>query len=276
LIIFQMNGLSLACIQFKCERLLADQSTCLVLLAEDLDNPRRIVVKQPKAQCGQTLQELAILPLLSHPGIMKLEGVARTPHGDAPVYAYAPHGDLFAQLNTGPLPENLVKQIMFQLFDAVAYLHNHGVWHRDLKPENVLVLNGDLTSVAITDFGLAVRPGVPALRDGFIATIQYSPPEVLLNSSYNQKVDTWALGITMFVCLTGWHPFDYGQTLEELAQDIIWNDFGSVEQFEAVGESAMNLLVGLLAKKPENRLSADQALCHPWFDDIRPEPVVNA
>jgi serine/threonine protein kinase len=202
---------------------------------------------------------------------MKLEGVARTAHGDAPVYAYAPHGDLFAQLNTGPLPENTVKQIMFQLFDAVAYLHNHGVWHRDLKPENVLVLNGAVTSVAITDFGLAVRPGVAALRDGFVGTMQYSPPEVLLNCGYNEKVDTWALGIIMFVCLTRWHPFDCGRTMGELAQEIIWSDFGGVGQFDEVSESAMDLMVGLLAKEPEDRLSAEQALHYPWFDDIRPD-----
>jgi serine/threonine protein kinase len=255
--------------KFHPKQVLFDEATSLLLLGEELGTGHRIVVKQPKAGCTQTVQELAILPTLSHPRIIKLKGVANCAHGEAPVFPYAPNGDLRDHVDLGPLPESTVKHIMFQLLHAVAYMHGRGVWHRDLKLENILVLNNDASSVVITDLGLAVRPNTQSLNDGEIGTFEYSSPEQHLNYPYSEKVDNWSLGIVMHLCLTGFHPFDDGQGEEELRMNIICSDFGNMEVPNGISDDAIDLMRGLLANNPDDRLSAQDALQHRWFDEVQ-------
>jgi serine/threonine-protein kinase Chk2 len=260
-------------VHFKLKKLLSNESSSLIFLIEDLDTGLPIVLKQPKQGCTQTAQEIAILPILSHPGIIKLNGVVQCTHGLAPLFPYAPNGDLYRQLNNEGLPELTVKQIMFQLFDAVAYLHRMGVWHRDLKPENVLVMNDDLTFVVITDFGLSVCPSSATLCDDFCGTLEFSSPELLLMDCYSEKVDVWALGILMFICLTGYHPFDDGMGNDDLIHTIINCDIETIEKPDDISDNAMQLMTELLANAPEKRISAEEALNHSWFNDIRKRSI---
>jgi serine/threonine protein kinase len=266
-------ALQLVSPRFHLRGLLSSGESALVLLGDDLDSGAPIVIKQPKSNCVQTAQEIAILATLSHPRVIRLSGVVQCSHGKAAVFPYAPNGDLHGQLSHGPLPEQTVRQIMFQLIEGVAYLHRNGVWHRDLKPENILVLNSDATSVVIADFGLSVRPTTPTLCEDFCGTWEYSAPELVLRESYSEKVDMWALGITMFVCLTGYYPFDYGTSEDDIIAAIACGDGESVETPDGVSECAMELIRELLANTPERRLSAEEALNHRWFDQIRkPDP----
>jgi calcium/calmodulin-dependent protein kinase I len=255
--------------QFHVKRILFAETTSLLLLCEEIGTGDLIVVKQPKAGCTQTATELAILPTLSHPRIIKLRGTALCPHGEAPVFRYAPIGDLYARIASGPLAEPTVRQIMFQLLQGVAYLHSQGVWHRDLKLENILVVSNDASSVVITDLGLAVRAEAAGATDENSGTFEYSSPELLLNSAYSEKIDNWALGIVMHYCLFREHPFDDGQGEDELRMNIIYTDFGNMEPRNGISEEAMDLMWGLLARNPEERLSARDALQHPWFDEVR-------
>jgi serine/threonine-protein kinase Chk2 len=254
-------------IRFKLKNLLSTEMTSSLLLAEDLDTHEQVVVKQPKAGCKQTLQELSILPTLSHPGIIKLHGVTNGAHGPAPVFPYGPRGDLYNQIMNGPLPESVVKEVMFQLLEAVSYLHRNSVWHRDLKPENIIVLSDDFSSVVIIDFGLSIRADTPLLCDEFRGTLEYSAPELIMGGEYTEKVDIWALAVTMFVCLMGYFPFDPSSDILEL--DILRCDFDELDVPDTVSEDARDLLRGMMANDPELRFSADAALNQPWFNDIQ-------
>jgi serine/threonine protein kinase len=268
-VIFQMIALPPHYTKYRIQKVLYTSKSSQLVLGEDSETGQLIVVKRPTAHCSQTCQELAILPTLSHPGIVKLLGVAKATHSDAPIFPYAPNGDLFQHIVNGALPERTVQNVMYQILQALAYLHRQGVWHRDLKPENILVIGRDVSSVVISDFGLSIRAGSQSLQGNFLGTLEFSAPELLLNWPYTEKVDIWSAGITMFICLTGYNPFDFEQDEETFIEDVIYSDSELMETPPGVSEEAMMLIRRLLANAPEDRPSAEEALDDPWFDPIR-------
>lgn len=101
-----------------------------------------------------------------------------------------------------------VKLIMASLLDAVAYLHTNDVTHRDLKLENcVLARKDDLSSVTIVDFGLAKAARAREQMEDVCGTVYYYSPEIVDMKPYGPSVDEWALGVSMYILLTGSYPF---------------------------------------------------------------------
>jgi serine/threonine protein kinase len=253
---------------YKAQQLLCDRPSSLLILAEDMATSAEIVVKRPKAGCAQIHRELTILPTLSHPGIVKLLGVAESAYGDCAIFPYAADGDLFGLIESEALSESAVKKIVFQILEALAYLHSKAVWHRDIKPENILVINRDTFQIVITDFGCAVQAQGGARRDGFEGTTGFSAPELIVHGWYSEKVDIWAVGVTMFIMLTRYHPFDVGQDIDQLDADILYNGFENLETPDGVSEDAMDFMRRLMANCPDDRPDAEDALNDPWFDNV--------
>lgn len=98
-------------------------------------------------------------------------------------------------LEENPLPEYKIRNILYQIMQALAYMHRHGYFHRDLKPENFLEMNG---TVKLADFGLVreIRAKPPFTE--YVSTRWYRSPEVLLHSrNYNSPMDMFAMGAIM-------------------------------------------------------------------------------
>ena len=99
-----------------------------------------------------------------------------------------------------PFPESEVQNWCFQLFEAIAYMHQQGYFHRDLKPENLL-LNKDVIKIA--DFGQAREVSSQSPFIEYVSTRWYRAPEVMLRSpSYGSAVDMWAMGVIMVELFT--------------------------------------------------------------------------
>jgi protein kinase len=143
-------------------------------------------------ECMQ-LREIKSLKKLNHPNIVKLKEVIRENDELFFVFEYM-EGNLYELMKQRDrlFPEAHIRNIMYQIFQGVAYMHKNGFFHRDIKPENMLV-KGDVIKVA--DFGLAreIR-SKPPFTD-YVSTRWYRAPEVLLRSTtYNSPIDQWACG----------------------------------------------------------------------------------
>jgi hypothetical protein len=156
--------------------------------------------------------------------------------------------------------------VMRAMLDAVAFMHGKGVIHRDLKLENfVLSEKGNLSSLNVVDFGLAKALNARQKAQHVCGTLSYIAPEALLAGVYGQGVDVWALGVAMHVLLTNTWPFDDDDE-DELFEQIIECDLDfDTEVWDPIGETAKDLIQGLLEPSPKRRLTAAQALEHAWF-----------
>ena len=104
------------------------------------------------------------------------------------------------------LPENQCRIIFRQLADAVAYLHTKNVVHRDLKLDNILV--DENNGVKLIDFGFSVSASAEHKLQLFCGTPHYMDPDIVKKKEYNgHAADVWALGVILFIILTGKLPF---------------------------------------------------------------------
>uniref|UniRef100_A0A8C1PWM9 calcium/calmodulin-dependent protein kinase n=1 Tax=Cyprinus carpio TaxID=7962 RepID=A0A8C1PWM9_CYPCA len=154
-----------------------------------------------------------------------------------------------------------------QILEAVLHCHQMGVVHRDLKPENLLLaskLKG--AAVKLADFGLAIEvQGDQQAWFGFAGTPGYLSPEVLRKEPYGKPVDMWACGVILYILLVGYPPF-WDEDQHRLYQQIKAGayDFPSPE-WDTVTPEAKDLINKMLTINPAKRITAAEALKHPWI-----------
>ncbi|XP_016520742.1 calcium/calmodulin-dependent protein kinase type II delta chain isoform X11 [Poecilia formosa] len=154
-----------------------------------------------------------------------------------------------------------------QILEAVLHCHQMGVVHRDLKPENLLLaskLKG--AAVKLADFGLAIEvQGDQQAWFGFAGTPGYLSPEVLRKDPYGKPVDMWACGVILYILLVGYPPF-WDEDQHRLYQQIKAGayDFPSPE-WDTVTAEAKDLINKMLTINPAKRVTAADALKHPWI-----------
>ena len=214
----------------------------------------------------QFFVEIKVLKALKHPNIIHIEDSFETPDRIYMVMEMMKGGELFDYVvEKGTLSEEEASVLVRKITSAVAHMHDIGVIHRDLKPENLLLTTkGDNAEVKLIDFGLAKEMNEQVARS-FLGTRGYLAPEMLQRNSYDKAIDIWALGIIVFVLLCGCLPFDDDSSR-------IASESAAREKFALrfppwatnLSSSAQDLLHKLLDVNPKNRITAQQALSHPW------------
>uniref|UniRef100_A0A0D3HAP8 [RNA-polymerase]-subunit kinase n=1 Tax=Oryza barthii TaxID=65489 RepID=A0A0D3HAP8_9ORYZ len=172
-----------------------------------------------------------------------------------------------------PDPEERARSVMRDLVAAAGALHAAGVMHRDIKPDNVLVANGG--GLKLCDFGSAtpVKPPGKPYEESRVGTLLYTSPEQLADSEfYDPAVDMWALGCIMAEILTGGPLFDDSseeRMLKEMADmRHRLESTGTCKLFDELPElsaAGREVLAGMLAFNPDERMTAAEALDHRWF-----------
>ncbi|XP_059282246.1 CDPK-related protein kinase-like isoform X2 [Lycium ferocissimum] len=165
----------------------------------------------------------------------------------------------------GKYTENDAKAVLIQILKVVAFCHLQGVVHRDLKPENFLFMSKDENAqLKAIDFGLSdfVKPD-ERLND-IVGSAYYVAPEVL-HRSYSTEADVWSIGVIAYILLCGSRPF-WARTESGIFRAVLKADPGFDEQpWPTLSSEAKDFVKRLLNKDPRKRMTAAQALGHPWI-----------
>jgi len=226
--------------------------------------------KQIKQQELTLLErEIDIMKKLKHPNIIGLVEVSDTPETLFLVLEFANGGELFdAIVSRGYYSETDAAKIVYQILDAIQYVHNHGIAHRDLKPENLLLANAESQTdfIKIADFGLS-KDFSSAQMQTSCGTPDYVAPEVLSGEPYDSSVDIWSIGVITYVLLCGFPPF-YGEQQKELFENIMAGNYDFPDpEWQNVSEAAKDFIRKILVVNPEHRATAEQCLQHKWIKD---------
>uniref|UniRef100_A0A7S4F059 Protein kinase domain-containing protein n=2 Tax=Chrysotila carterae TaxID=13221 RepID=A0A7S4F059_CHRCT len=229
--------------------------------------------------------EVEILRALPpHKNVVTLHDVLSTPSTVVLATQLVSHGDMLTPVeNSGAYKEQHARRLFAQIIEGVEHLHQSGVAHRDLKLENMCFADAALERVKIIDFGAAAFLNNEGFNEA-CGTALYAAPEMIpwlmpsvgRGPMYNKEVDYWAIGISLYVMLSGEAPFDQDKSLERLLLEVrearvlftapIW---------KKISKDAIDLIQKMLHPKPSQRMSPTAARTHKWFSNtklLNPKP----
>jgi cyclin-dependent kinase len=277
----------------------------VVFKAKNKDTNQIVALKRMRLDSEEegvpctAIREISLLKELKHNNIVRLYDVIHTENMLTLVFEYLDRGDLkqYMDIRDGKLTIPKIKSFLYQILQGTFFCHDHSVLHRDLKPQNLLInKEGELK---LCDFGLARAFGIPVKKlTHEVVTLWYRAPDVLLGSQrYGTAVDIWSIGCIFGEMVLG-KPLFPGKTetiqLLKICQFLgtptlkdwptmntylnskILNDLGNGEVFAPVSwkkafpkleDSGLDLISKMLQFDPAKRISAADALKHPFFDD---------
>ncbi|XP_005750697.1 serine/threonine-protein kinase H1 homolog [Pundamilia nyererei] len=213
--------------------------------------------------------ELCVLRRVRHTNIIQLMEVFETAERVYMVMELATGGELFDRIIArGSFTERDATRVLQMVLDGVKYLHTLGITHRDLKPENLLYYHpGPDSKIIITDFGLASsrKKGGECLMKTTCGTPEYIAPEILVRKPYTNAVDMWALGVISYILMSGTMPFEDDNRMRLYRQILKGKYSFSGEPWPSVSNLAKDFVERVLTVDPSERLTAGQALKHPWI-----------
>jgi serine/threonine protein kinase len=278
----------------------------VVYKARDVETDEIVALKRIRLEVedegipSTALREISLLRELEHCNIVDLKDCVQE---DGKLYLVFEFLDKdlkkYMESCTGPLSKALVKSYLFQMTRGLAFCHSRGVMHRDLKPQNLLVTRDGQLKLA--DFGLA-RAFCPPIRPltHEVVTLWYRPPEILLGQqTYAPPVDVWAIG-TIFVEMVTKRPLFPGDSeIDELYKifrqlgtptEEVWPGVTQLPDWNSafpkwyktpfapaftdnVDAHGLDLLEQFLKYDPKDRITAKDAMYHPFFNDLDKENV---
>ncbi|KAL6264668.1 cyclin-dependent kinase 5 [Polyergus mexicanus] len=246
---------------------------------------------------SSALREICLLKELKHKNIVRLYDVL---HSDKKLTLVFEHCDqdlkkYFDSLN-GEIDLDVVKSFLYQLLRGLAFCHSRNVLHRDLKPQNLLInKNGELK---LADFGLARAFGIPVkCYSAEVVTLWYRPPDVLFGAKlYTTSIDMWSAGCIFAELANAGRPLFPGSDVDDQLKRIFkmlgtpteetWPDLTTLPDYKPFPQyhptqglaqvtpkltsRGKDLLQRLLVCNPALRLSAEEAMTHPYFNDLNP------
>jgi len=227
--------------------------------------------------------EVRCLRRLQHRHIVNIAEVFETKTHMWIVMECAEGGNIYERIvKLNHFSEQGASKIIKQVLKAVHYMHSYGIAHRDLKLENLLLMTDDPDSdVKVADFGLAAELNFEGYKpdesmrmkkatpfhEGYVGSPICMAPEVASrHAKYGPQCDIWSVGCMTFELLEGSPPFK-ASSVAELFRLIHTTSGPSFQDraWECISDDAQDIVVKMLQKKPEDRLSAREALHHDWF-----------
>jgi len=219
------------------------------------------------------IKEFNILKTFDHPNIIKVIEYFSTSNELYFISEYCSGGELFDKIQKETsFSEKVTAHIMRQIFSAILLCHQNNIIHRDLKPENILIESEkeskkEFFNIKIIDFCRCEINIDKNMLTKKIGAPYYIAPEIL-TKSYNEKCDIWSCGVIMYILLSGQPPFN-AENDQEILSLVKEGKFSMKEKlWKYVSKDAKDLIKRLLIKDITKRISAEQALAHPWFNKM--------
>ena len=263
--------------KYRIKNILGVGSFGRVFLAENIYTLELIAMKEiPKTSedlltDSEIMDEIEILKNLDHPDIVRIMEFYNTESSYYIINEFCPGGELYDQINN-VFSETQIAVMFRQILSGLAYLHSNNIVHRDLKLENILIkevekskeTNEDLYVLKIIDFGTAKIFDKNKKASAIVRSSYYIAPEVL-NKKYGCECDLWSAGVILYMFIVGHAPFD-GKSDREIMEKVKKGDYLKNEKrWRNASKEVRDLINKLLKYKPEERLTAFEALKHPWF-----------
>lgn len=272
----------------------------VVYKAKDRQTNELIALKKIRLEADDegvpstAIREISLLKELRHPNVVELKNVVHSEQKLYLIFEYLDH-DLkkFMDAYGAPLPPLTVKSYLYQMLSALLYCHTHRVLHRDLKPQNLLIDKSN--SLKLADFGLARAFGLPVKTYTHeVVTLWYRAPEILLGCrQYSTPVDIWSVGC-IFAEMAHKRPLFAGDSeidqlfkifrvlgtpTEESFPGVTafkdfkssfprWRPQGLAHLLPNLDPDGVDLIARMVCYDPAKRVSARDALEHPYFSDL--------
>uniref|UniRef100_A0A3B3XDA7 CaM kinase-like vesicle-associated protein n=1 Tax=Poecilia mexicana TaxID=48701 RepID=A0A3B3XDA7_9TELE len=257
-------------------QIVKSEEFCEIFRAKDKATMKMYTCKKFLKKDGRKVRkaaknEILILKMVKHPNILQLVDVFETKKEYFLFLELATGREVFDWiLDQGYYSERDTSNVVRQVLEAVAYLHSLHIVHRNLK--NLVYYNRlKHSKIVISDFHLA------KLENGLIkdpcGTPEYLAPEVVGRQRYGRPVDCWAIGVIMYILLSGNPPFydesdddDYENHDKNLFRKILAGDYEFDSPYwDEISDSAKNLVARLMEVDQDQRLTAQEAINHEWI-----------
>lgn len=216
-------------------------------------------------------REFALVSSLSHPNLVRMMEWLDSKREYIFVMESLEGETLAAKVSRAVLNEAEVRDLLRQVFSAVAYCHHKRVLHRDLSLESIWVSRN---TAKIALFGTLSFFDAAKCASGRGGSAYYVSPE-LMDSIYDERCDLWSCGVILHILLAGFPPFEGASDLEtalKIKEDLI--DFHR-PPYAHLSEPSKDLLHRLLIKDPQYRITAAEALAHSWLQAEAPRPLLD-
>ena len=263
---------------YRLEKLLDNTKNSIVYVATNQNNNEKVALKMIKfreTNAERVTNELNMMQSIHSPYIIQAKEVFDFPPFKCLVMPLA-LGDIHVisdRMKGHKLSEDTVKHFMKAALEAIKYLHDNKICHRDIKPDNFLVLGEEEDEpVQLADLGFAkLFENQDDLCQEYLGTLNYAAPELINGTPYGMSVDIWALGVTMYLLLSGSSPFPLypESTLRKCIKCGAF--FFPANNWGNISKEAKDLIKHMIRVKPEERYTPDQCLNHKWFNETLPK-----
>ena len=232
------------------------------------DFAMKIIEKSPYSNTNQIINEIKILKQLDHPNILKILEFHLTNDKFYIITDYCKDGELFNEIDKKTrFTEEETSFIIYQILSAVRYCHKMRILHRDIKPENIMIMGREsngLLHVKLIDFGTAKIFSEGNKQKALVGSSYYIAPEVI-KGKYDEECDLWSVGVIMYIMLTGTPPFNGDDDDSILKAVAVGRYDTTIDTYQSLSKNAKDLITKLLTYNPSERITAKDALTHPWF-----------
>eukprot|EP00923_Selenidium_pygospionis_P023379 GHVN01040745.1.p1 GENE.GHVN01040745.1~~GHVN01040745.1.p1 ORF type:complete len:474 (+),score=64.53 GHVN01040745.1:444-1865(+) len=266
---------------YKIGAVLGSGSFGQVRLCTRLDNGEvyavKIMAKTPPKKSSKVdhehmfKNEVDVLQTLSHSNVVRFLEFFEDKHFLYAVMEKCDGGELFTRIvKQRKFNEEHASVLTRQMLDAIEYVHSLQIVHRDIKAENFLFKGKEeMSNLLLIDFGMAIRLQDDKQLTQLCGSPHYVAPE-LIRRQYRFQVDMWALGVMIYLMLFGKYPFE-AQDHKTIIQQILKHEPDYTKGSIQPSVLAVDFMKKLLAKNPETRMSATEALRHPWVSGEQAE-----